>query len=460
MHLRRTAGVTFRQGAYPATHLHAEIPPPRPHVSVLRIIMSEDRRSVPDSRRKIRIALMVPELTAIGGLRRVVEFFVRALGALGSYETAVVSLAQIRNSPESVRLLDPLTWFRGVRVANGTWEHGDFLHVGCVFSELEFQRYRPRAALTKILGEYDVIQVVANTPAWALAATRSGRPICLHAATLARLERRSALEKGRGVVGGWRRAMCGLTERLDLRGLRVADATFVMNPHMYQYASSNAPKSRVFLAPPGIDTSFFRPGVYAAGGHILSVGRFQDPRKNVRLLFQSYALLRSMLTHPPALVLVAGTYPTTEDLAFASALGIADSLFLRADVSNEELRRLYQGAALLVLSSDEEGLGLVILEAMACGLPIAATRCGGPDDVISEAGCGRLSPVGSAVDLAASMRDLFTKPGLRAEMGYRGRNYVEARFSEDRAILPFVRVYAELLSGRGGALARSATSSG
>ena len=421
--------------------------------------MSEDRRSVPDSRRKIRIALVVPELTAIGGLRRVVEFFVRALGALGSYETAVVSLAQIRNSPDSIRLLDPRTWVRGVRVANGTWEYGDFRHVGCVFSEFEFQRYRTRAALTEILREYDLIQVVANTPAWALAATRSGRPICLQAATLARLERRSALKNARGVVGHWRRTMCGLTEKLDLRGLRVADVTFVMNPYMYQYASSNAAQSRVVLAPPGIDTGFFRPRVYAAGGYILSVGRFQDPRKNVRLLFQSYASLRSMLTRPPALVLVAGTYPTAEDLAFASALGIADSVFLHADVSDEELRRLYQGAALFVLSSDEEGLGLVILEAMACGLPIASTRCGGPDQIISEAGCGRLSPAGSAADLTSSMRDLFAKPGLRAEMGSRAREYVEARFSDDKAILPFLQVYQQLLSARGVALARSATSS-
>ena len=166
-----------------------------------------------------------------------------------------------------------------------------------------------------------------------------------------------------------------------------------------------------------------------------------------------------MLKRPPALVLVAGTYPTAEDLAFASALGIADSVFLHADVSDEELRRLYQGAALFVLSSDEEGLGLVILEAMACGLPIASTRCGGPDQIISEAGCGRLSPAGSAADLTASMRDLFAKPGLRAEMGSRAREYVEARFSDDKAILPFLQVYQQLLSARGVALARSATSS-
>ena len=65
-------------------------------------------------------------------------------------------------------------------------------------------------------------------------------------------------------------------------------------------------------------------------------------------------------------------------------------------LGDDELVELYRGAALLALSSDEEGLGLVILEAMASGIPVVSTACGGPQTSVVDGETGFLTPVGDA----------------------------------------------------------------
>ena len=115
------------------------------------------------------------------------------------------------------------------------------------------------------------------------------------------------------------------------------------------------------------------------------------------------------------------------------SLGISDYVKFRQNVLVEELARLYQGASLFVLSSDEEGLGIVILEAMASGLPVVSTRCGGPETAVVEGETGYLTPVGDARALADAMQHLLSHPELRQRLGRAGRQCVEERFSIEAA---------------------------
>ena len=64
---------------------------------------------------------------------------------------------------------------------------------------------------------------------------------------------------------------------------------------------------------------------------------------------------------------------------------------------------MYQRAAVFALPSDDEGLGIVILEAMACGVPVVATRCGGPEDIITDGTDGFLVPRYDAGALASRL---------------------------------------------------------
>ena len=142
----------------------------------------------------------------------------------------------------------------------------------------------------------------------------------LHAATLAESERRGVK---RFTFPRWRYWMTRATGRLDFEALRHVRAAFVMNGLMERRLGRAMGASRVAFALPGVDTRLFRPGPYREGGYILSVGRFSDPRKNIRMLLRAYALLRQAVADAPKLVLAGLDTLADEDREFASLLNVA-----------------------------------------------------------------------------------------------------------------------------------------
>jgi glycosyltransferase involved in cell wall biosynthesis len=316
-------------------------------------------------------------------------------------------------------------------------------------AELEFMRCQPRKALTTMLRDYDLVQVVSGSPAWALAARDCGKPVCLAVATLTAVERAALLEKGRGARIAWTRCMTRIMQQLDDRALRVAAVVFVINHWMEAHIAGRIGHERVVFAPPGVDTGFFRPPDRQSKRHyILAVGRLADPRKNVSLLFAAYALLLQGTSSAPDLILAGATMPGETELKLAQELGVRHRIRMFAAITGEQLRDLYQDAAMLVLSSDEEGLGIVILEAMACGVPVVATRCGGPETVVVDGETGILTPVGDAPTLAAAMKEILSDLHRLESMGSAARDTVTRAFSLDAAFAPYLCAYNRLLDNR------------
>jgi glycosyltransferase involved in cell wall biosynthesis len=350
--------------------------------------------------------------------------------------------------PFSVRLLAPSSWRRGVQVATGTWNSLPVTHVGAFLSEFEFQRFRPRRELTEFLQSFDLIQVVAGTPAMGNTLARVQVPTCLFVATTIRRERTSLLSGTSGVRGLWARVMTGINAWSERRALRLVDHVFVLSEYTRSQLSPMMPEEKLSLGWPGIETGLYHPPTrYPDDGYILSVGRHGDPRKNVRLLLEAYGRLRQRLPNVPQLLLV-GDRPRPADWALAVEWGIADHIDVRVNVTPEALPSVYRQASLFVLSSNEEGLGIVILEAMASGLPVVGTRCGGPETCVVEGETGYLVPVGDAEALARSMQVLLEDRALGQQMGKAGRMLVESRFSIEAAGRPFLGVYDRLLSER------------
>ena len=286
-----------------------------------------------------------------------------------------------------------------------------------------------------------------------MVARKVHRPVVLQVATLARVERATLLGAPGGLTGVWRRWMTRSCTPIEDEALRHVDAVFVENNWMLEHLRRRGCR-RVVFAPPGVDTDLFRPARAGAAGedYILSVARFGDPRKNVRLLFKAYAQLRQERPGVPRLVLAGNSGPTPADWAHAVALGVADHIEVRQDVPARELAKLYRAASLFVLSSNEEGLGIVLLEAMASGLPVVSTRCGGPETVVTEGQTGFLVPVGNAPALVARIGTLLDSDAMRRAMGAAGRRVVVERFSLDAAASPFLQTYDELLAKKAGDL--------
>jgi len=395
------------------------------------------------------IAIIVPALHAGGGVSEVARFLYSCLSASDKYRPEYVSLATSSSDPASLRLTSPASWREGIQVQKRSDNGTPFHHVGALFPEFQFQRYQPRAELTEILQSYDLVQVVAGHPAWGLVARAVDCPVALQVATLARVERSMKLTEGGGLLGMWRAAMTKITDRLDQKALREMDVVFVENEWMLRHVEQVAPSTEAIFCPPGIDTSQFTSSKtpFEERDYILSVGRFGDPRKNPKLLFQAYANLRQCLgDEAPRLVLAGRTPPSTEAWELAKEIGIRGEITFYENISSNHLSSLYRGAKLFVLSSDEEGLGLVILEAMASGVPVVSTDCGGPATAVEQGETGELVPTGNASALCQAMKTLLQDPLKLENLGRRARRRAETVFSEEAAGARFLKEYDRLLS--------------
>jgi glycosyltransferase involved in cell wall biosynthesis len=244
--------------------------------------------------------------------------------------------------------------------------------------------------------------------------------------------------------------MTVVTDRFDDRALRSVNAIQVENPWMLEYAKrvTAGLDINVRYAHPGIDADLFRPAegrLSSADPYILCVGRLNDPRKNIELLLRAYSGISEELRARVRLVLAGASSPEPSFWQKAQDLGLGGRIQFVACPSQKELVRLYQRARAFALSSDEEGLGIVLLEAMACGVPVISTRSGGPDGVITDGDDGYLVPLDDAVALAERIATVCLDPELNERIGRRGRATIERRYAKPVAADSFLEIWDNLL---------------
>ena len=397
------------------------------------------------------IALVVPSAANTGGVTTVAEFVMRTILDRSDYRVKVVSLATSVRDADSVRVIAPATWLRGITTSGGDFRGTPFTHVGALFTEFETQRLKPRAALARELKGVDLIQVVCGSPSWAAPVVGLGIPVCVQVATLVEVERVARDAALRGPIGAWRRFMTRRVAATETPAMRAATCIQVENAWMHDHVESvtRDVDTEVAYGYPGVDHTFFhapeaRP---KAPGYILTVGRMSDPRKNHMLLLESYRLVHEKLADPPRLVLAGATDPTPAFTARVKALGLQEWVDVHIRPEREVLATLYRGARAFVLTSEEEGFGMTLVEAMASGVPSVSTRSGGPDEIINHGVDGFLTPCGDSAAVAAHLTDLVTDDALNTRISTAARQRVEARYSADVASAAFLDVYDRILRG-------------
>lgn len=394
---------------------------------------------------KPRIAIVLTGMMRVGGVSALAKFLYRQLVKNGCYEPTIISLAMSSRDEDSVRLISPASWFRGIQVRQGYWEDIPVTFVGAFLTEFEWQRYRPRKALAELLAEFDLIQVVAGTAVVTTAVYPTTRPVCLYVATTVAEDNASFRAGLRGWRAVWAELMTRRNKRAEQKILPQVDRVFVISHYTQEQMRTAVKPPNPIFAPPGTDTDIFTPAdTYQPDGYLLAVGRLADPRKNTRLLLTMYHQLRQQCDKPPRLRLV-GQAPAAADWDLAESWGITPYIDVFPHVSQEELVEHYRQASLFILASDEEGLGIVVIEAMACGLPVIATRCGGPETTIIEEETGYLVPVNDVEALLARVQQVWQQPALRQKMGQKGRERAVAHFSLRATSRVFFDQYAELL---------------
>jgi glycosyltransferase involved in cell wall biosynthesis len=404
--------------------------------------------------RRPTVGLVVPALEQGGGVPSVAEFVYKVAVRSKRFDVQVFSLSTSMVDDVGVALTRPSSWSHGTLFAQGVWRDMPYTRLGAFVSELEFQRYKPRPALTTALADCDVIQVVCGSPAWANTVAGLGKPVALQVATRAKIERRRRDAQPNGLAAWWRKGMTEITDHLDDRALRVVDAIQLENPWMLEYAKKiNAGRSDVDIryAPPGVDAKLFCPlasRLTAPKPYILCVGRLDDPRKNIGLLLEAFSRLPLALAQVDLVTAGAGR-PPEDYWAIVEGLGLQKRVRHIPRPDTAELVTLYRQATVFALSSDEEGLGVVILEAMACAVPVVATRCGGPDGIITDGKDGFLVPLDDAAAMADRLALLCTDVAMNQQMGCAARATIEERYADDVAGAAFVDVWDKLLQKAG-----------
>jgi len=178
----------------------------------------------------------------------------------------------------------------------------------------------------------------------------------------------------------------------------------------------------------GVDIEFFKPpGPNCRRDReiILSIGRLV-PEKDHRTLFRAFARLAP--SHPDAELWIAGNGPMRDEIGqLAVQTRVGDrTRFIPARL---DIRQLFRQSSIFVLSSTNEGLPNVVLEAMASGLPIVATRAGGLPEVVEHGRTGLLVPVRDPEALADALDRLLRDEATRTAFGEAGRKRVEDLYS-------------------------------
>lgn len=220
-----------------------------------------------------------------------------------------------------------------------------------------------------------------------------------------------------------------LDEKVARAAFTVAISHFCRSQLMY--LSDRRHWDRIRIVHCGIDPARFQPRVTPTEGrpHLAFVGRL-DPVKGADLLLDALAALRP--AHPDLTASFIGDGPHGAHIrAHARALGLDGIATFLGAQPEEAVANLLQKSDLLVLPSFAEGVPVVLMEAMATGLPVIASRIAGIPELVRDGENGFLIPAGDTGSLIDAIDRLLADPALRQRMGQAGRATVLADFAID-----------------------------
>ncbi len=202
------------------------------------------------------------------------------------------------------------------------------------------------------------------------------------------------------------------------------------------------PEDKIHVLRNGVDLDYFSPVADAARHNeaapaLLSVGALKPTKGHEHAL-------RALPRLPGASLVIAGHGPDLGRLTgIANELGVTDRVNFAGSLPSGELREAYRRADATVLMSTREGLPNVVLESLACGTPVIATRVGGIPEAVSSVDAGVLCDAQSAEALIAAWRalaDRYPSPAaVRAQA---------ERFSWDDTIAGLHALMAECATSR------------
>ena len=258
----------------------------------------------------------------------------------------------------------------------------------------------------------------------------------------------SSQRASRLLNGRWYRSMLRVTDHL-------ADAVVVnceaMRSHMIEDESVRPDHLRICYN--GLDTTHFRPlpklrpPELAGASLVIGVVCALRPEKGLPTLLEAFA---KVVSGAPSAVrsglrlLIVGSGPMLETLHEMSS-----RFELRArchfEPSTADVVRWLRAIDIFVLPSLSEALSNSLMEAMACGCAVVASRVGGNPELVSAGDTGLLFPAGDASELAERLEQLISDDELRTRVGAAGAIQMRQRFSLEASAYKMADIYEEML---------------
>ncbi len=235
----------------------------------------------------------------------------------------------------------------------------------------------------------------------------------------------------------------GLVTRLSSRVIAISES--VRAKHR------GAALKKVVVIPPGVDMGWFVPGTgEQPSQRVCFIGRLTR-EKGIESLIEAAALVAERV--PTARFVIAGAPFTIDDEIYlegiklmTAEIGLTDRVEFPGYV--DDVKSLLVGCDMLAVPSRREGLGRVVLEAMAMGKPVVAFATGGLTEIITDGENGLLAAPGDSNALAQAMIRLLGDRDLAGRLGGNGRKTVASEYSSDLVAEKTMALYDEILKRR------------
>ncbi|MEA2697790.1 MAG: hypothetical protein QOI66_2061 [Myxococcales bacterium] len=349
-------------------------------------------------------------------------------------------------------------WSPGLQT--GEFEGHETLSTG-YWPSLEYLNYMlPAMALRAKLRRYPIVQVVSGMHSASLVPIVAGTPFVSWVATPFLDELASRRQGGHPTASvRLNYGLRALNQRLERWSLRFPSVVLALSDYTARRLEELAgiSRARVEILRCPVDHQQFRPDGPrwdgAPGRYLLSVGRIDDDRKNFAALVRAFGPVAARFADLHLVIVGPADRADNAVVALARASGLGERIHFPGTLAGETLAAAYRGAEAYVMTSRQEGLGIVVIEAQASGRPVIIMRCGGSDELVSDGNDGRLVAQGDEEHFSQTLIDALATPVWMASAGAAGREKVMRELTYDVFATRLREIYRRVFPTVAGELA-------
>ena len=205
-------------------------------------------------------------------------------------------------------------------------------------------------------------------------------------------------------------------------------------------------KKKVSVTPFGVDVNLFKKVESRSYNErpIIGIIKYLKPEYNIPLLIKAFAITKEKASIKPLLHIYGGGPLKTELVTLCKDLNIYDDVHFFDTIPNQEVPKALNTMDIFVNSSNVESFGVNIVEAMACELPVVATPCPGPKEVIDNGITGVVLNDWNHEELAEELIKLVEDPELRKRYGMAGREKVLREYDWSKNVETLIGIYHQV----------------